>query len=83
MPLCHNTTHRLYERGVGVKRNEWLAVEHYEEARRLGSPYGMSLLALCYAVGTGVSKDTVRSLTLFEEAARGGDKYAISVLKGI
>lgn len=62
--------------GIGVTRDEALAVEWFQKASDGGSAYATYRLALAYRDGQGVEKDLEKSFDLFTKAAEGGEKRA-------
>ena len=63
---------RMYDHGLGVRRDDAEAVRWYRRAAEQGEVHSQHHLAEMYRDGHGVPKDAQRSLEWFEVAARQG-----------
>jgi TPR repeat protein len=70
----------IYERGIGVDKNETLAAQWYEKAAHEGHADAQYNLAIMYASGRGVAKDDAQAMMWLALAARQGDKEARKLL---
>ncbi|MBC8187804.1 MAG: sel1 repeat family protein, partial [Proteobacteria bacterium] len=62
----------LYERGLGVRKNQVLADSHYQNAIKVASkddPCDQACIAALYYYGKGVDKDLNKAFRLSSEAA--------------
>lgn len=66
---------RLYD-GIGVPRDQALAVAWFAKAAAAGHREAACNLGICYAQGHGVEADAVRAAELFLVAAQGGSPSA-------
>lgn len=73
----------MYERGIGVEKDQAKAAEWYEKSAWQGYMDAQYNLALMYASGRGVDKDLDRAMIWLAKAARQGDKEARKVLLAI
>ena len=65
--------------GIGVERNQDMAIEHCEKAAKQGSASAMQNLAYYYAVGNGVAQDEMRSQAYYKKAY---DSYLVAADAG-
>ncbi len=70
----------IYERGIGVDKNETLAAQWYEKAARGGHIDAQYNLAIMYASGRGVAQNDGQAMMWLALAARQGDKEARKLL---
>ncbi len=60
----------MYEKGIGVAKDEAEAVEWYREAAEQGSAMAQSILGLMYSYGRGVTKDEAEAMRWWREGAQ-------------
>ena len=60
----------MYEKGIGVAKDEAEAVEWYREAAEQGSADAQSILGLMYSYGRGVTKDEAEAMRWWREGAQ-------------
>ncbi|MBN2869981.1 MAG: sel1 repeat family protein [Campylobacterales bacterium] len=70
----------MYERGIGVERDQAKAAEWYEKSAWQGYVNAQYNLALMYASGRGVDQNEERAMIWLAKAARQGDKEARQLL---
>ncbi len=70
----------MYERGMGVERDQAKAAEWYEKSAWQGYVDAQYNLALMYASGRGVDKNEERAMIWLAKAARQGDREARRLL---
>lgn len=73
----------MYERGMGVERDQAKAAEWYEKSAWQGYVDAQYNIALMYASGRGVDKNEERAMIWLAKAARQGDKEARKLLLAI
>ncbi|NRS87714.1 TPR repeat protein [Flavobacterium sp. 7E] len=64
---------QIYTQGLGVTKNENLALEWFEKAAQSGYAKAYFNLATLYKEGVIVSKDETKAVIYFEKAAKAGD----------
>ena len=64
----------MYEKGIGVYKNEAEAVKWYRKAAEQDNATALSILGLMYADGRGVTKDNAKAMELFGKLVE--KKYA-------
>lgn len=67
---------RLYQDGLGVRRDDSQAARWYERAARRGNPVAQSELSVLYAYGRGVPVDLPRAWAWATLAAAGYPKWS-------
>lgn len=70
----------MYERGMGVERNETMAAQWYEKSAVQGYVDAQYNIAIMYAGGRGVPKNEPIAMMWFALAAKQGDKEARKIL---
>lgn len=73
----------IFERGMGVERNQEKAAEWYEKSAWQGNVDAQYNLALMYISGRGVAQNEERAMIWLAKAARQGDKEARKLLLAI
>ena len=71
----------LYQKGVGVEKNEAEAVRWFRCAAEQGFMKGKSLLGQAYLEGKGVEKNEAEGIRWLRESAEQGDPAAEEFLK--
>jgi uncharacterized protein len=66
----------LYGKGLGVNKDESMALNLFSEAAKRGSPEGMYRVGLAYFDGLGVQKNLTTACEWFIRAAAGNHPYA-------
>lgn len=67
---------RLYAKGLGVRRDDAMALSLFSEAAKRGSPDGTYRVGLAYFDGLGVAKDLTTACQWFMRAAADHHPYA-------
>lgn len=73
----------LYHDGLGVPRDEHLAIHWYEVAAEGGGPVAQMTLGDLYAEGRGVTRDPVKAYRWFALATKQGREWAAERAKGL
>lgn len=76
--FAQNVLGTMYAQGLGVERNDKLAVDWFFRAQALGSPEAAANLATMYEHGQGLPQDDVEALRYYREAAQAGNRAAIA-----
>ncbi|WP_143413494.1 tetratricopeptide repeat protein, partial [Haemophilus influenzae] len=66
----------MYERGLGVKQDDFKAVNWYRKAAEQGDADAQLNLGAMYAIGRGVKQDGVEAVKWFRKAAEQGNAKA-------
>ena len=66
----------MYERGLGVKQDDFKAVNWYRKAAEQGDADAQLNLGAMYAIGHGVKQDGVEAVKWFRKAAEQGNAKA-------
>ena len=82
-PLSQNLLGIMYAEGLGVPRNDKLAVDWFFKAQTLGSFEATANLGRMYASGRGVPQSNSEALKHYREAALGGYPPAMKLLADI
>jgi len=82
-PLALNVIGIMYAEGLGVERNEKLAVDWFFKAQTLGSLEASANLGRMYADGRGVPQSSAAALQQYRNAALGGYLPAMNRLAEI
>lgn len=75
-PQAHTLIGRIYQEGLGVKRDAATAAKWYARAAELGDTEGQFAYGILLAEGEGVAKDRVAAGKMFEAAAMKGHALA-------
>ncbi|OLV23195.1 hypothetical protein BOO17_04845 [Haemophilus influenzae] len=70
----------MYERGLGVKQDDFKAVNWYRKAAEQGDADAQLNLGAMYAIGRGVKQDGVEAVKWFRKAAEQGNADAQAIL---
>lgn len=71
-PDCLLLAGRMYENGLGTKKDEAMAVEYYRSAAELGQLEAKSNWARCLEFGVGTKADPAKADFLWQQAAEAG-----------
>ncbi|MGN6460898.1 MAG: tetratricopeptide repeat protein, partial [Pseudolabrys sp.] len=77
---AQNNVGACFSEGIGVERDEALALKLLTLAADAGDPIGQRNLAAIYFKGEGVESDPVRAAELYRTAAEAGDATAQDML---
>lgn len=75
-PQANTLIGRIYAEGLGVNKDEKLAVDWFRRGSELGDVQGSFALGLMLAEGRGIKKDLNKAAELFEKAALTGHAEA-------
>ena len=64
-----------HKAGIGVSKNQELALEKYRISVELGDAYGQACLGVCYEKGLGVKEDIHEAVRLYRLSANQGDSH--------
>ena len=70
----------MYERGLGVKQDDFKAVNWYRKAAEQGDADAQLNLGAMYAIGRGVKQDGVEAVKWYRQAAEQGYANAQAIL---
>lgn len=72
-PLAYRHIAQIYDEGMGVVRNQELALKNYEKASSLGDLFSTKKAGLMYQNGQGTEIDTDKALSYFLKGSEMGD----------
>ena len=75
--VAQNVLGTMYAEGLGVERNDQLAIDWFLKAQARGSAEAMANLAKMYALGRGVAQNNTTALQYYGDAALSGFQPAI------
>ena len=81
-PDAQCTLGGLYQKGIGVEKDEAEAVKWFRTAAEQGFMKGKTLLGMALFEGKGVKKDEAEGVRWLREAAEQGDETAEDYLAG-